>query len=163
MWSLTDGRGSVKDNRDGTFDVSCNWYAWATVAPGVVDEAARVAFSRGHCHAMALALHEATGWAVSAAMFDWDRDDPPIDDLFDVPGHFAVTSPDGRIVDIFGEYDPAHDPAGFGKILWLPSSPERIDELVFEGDYRPLDALDLARSMVPALIAAPDPHTLELS
>ena len=61
------------------------------ITPSVVK-----AFTSGQCHALALALHEHTGWGI-VGLFDVDYDD----DKYGTPNHVAVQSPDG-LVDIKG-------------------------------------------------------------
>jgi hypothetical protein len=61
-----------------------------------VDEAALLAFLGGHCHSLALAIHERTKWPLVA-----------IDQRSDgVRAHVAVRRPDGKIVDIAGAHRP---------------------------------------------------------
>jgi hypothetical protein len=61
------------------------------VEPGVLDERARAAFLHGQCHALALAVHEVTGWPIVGAE----------DESLDIC-HFLVRVPDGRLLDITG-------------------------------------------------------------
>ncbi len=65
-----------------------------TVTPGVIDDEARSAYISGQCHALALALHEATGWQI------WGSEDEEFDIV-----HVAVRDPQGRFHDITGRYD----------------------------------------------------------
>jgi hypothetical protein len=43
---------------------------------GVLDKAASMAFRRGQCHALALAIHELTGWPIKG-LGDYDRPNSP--------------------------------------------------------------------------------------
>lgn len=61
-----------------------------------LDEAALLAFLGGHCHSLALALHERTKWPLVAIRRQ--RDGACI--------HVAARRPDGRIVDIAGAHLP---------------------------------------------------------
>lgn len=65
------------------------------VSPGVLDESSRLAYTQGQCHALALALHEATGWPIIGAE----------DEELDVC-HFFVRTPDGLLLDITGAHEP---------------------------------------------------------
>lgn len=67
------------------------------LTPGVLDDAAREAFTCGQCHAMALALHEHTGWDLAGA--EWEHYDG-----VEYPGHVFVVDPDGNPFDVNG-YD----------------------------------------------------------
>lgn len=62
---------------------------------GKLDPAALLAFLGGHCHSLALALHERTGWPLVA--FDNGRGECV---------HVCVQRPDGQIVDITGAHSP---------------------------------------------------------
>lgn len=74
------------------------------LTPGVLDGYALSAFKRGACGALAIALHDATGWPIVA-----------ITDAHNVHGgragggsamHWAVMRPDGKVVDVDGAHDP---------------------------------------------------------
>lgn len=95
------------------------------VARGVRDDRARLAFREGQCHALALTLHQQTGWDLVAIENDG------------VCEHITVRHPDGHLIDILGGH-----PDG------LPGSEDSvereidqsyIDELVAEGDWSPPD------------------------
>lgn len=62
-----------------------------------LDEAALLAFLGGHCHSLAMALHEQTGWQLVA--IDDARDGTCV--------HIAVRRPDGKIVDLAGAHTVA--------------------------------------------------------
>jgi hypothetical protein len=69
-------------------------YGPQDVTLGVVDGRAREAFTTGQCHALALALHQATGWDLLAAGVAGRAEC--------CPAHWAVRVPDGRVLDIEG-------------------------------------------------------------
>lgn len=52
-------------------------------------------FENGYCHALALAIHEQTGWPI------WSLKCPKGEDE-----HFLVCSPSGYLVDVRGANDP---------------------------------------------------------
>ncbi len=62
---------------------------------GVIDEAATYVFSRGQCHALALAVHQLTGWPIKGV---GDYSDSPLS-----PGHCINYSPTHKVyMDIRG-------------------------------------------------------------
>jgi len=127
-------------------------YGWgfeAALPYGDITPETEVAFTRGHCHALAVALHEATGWPIYEAYYDGHLPDPD-----EAGGHFAVKCPDGRIVDVMGAYTEDEEAfPGWGVATWVPSDIARIQWAVNWDGYRPLeDALDLARSLVPHVL-----------
>lgn len=67
-----------------------------SVTLGLLDEDARYAFTQGQCHALAMAVHEDTGWPIVAWSF-WRYGD--------VPDHYLVKTPDGQLLDIKGTHD----------------------------------------------------------
>jgi hypothetical protein len=74
-----------------------------------LDEAALLAFLGGHCHSLALALHQETDWPLVA-----------IDRRADgVCVHVAVQRDDGRIIDIAGAHTLEHinDAVGGGAVI----------------------------------------------
>lgn len=70
------------------------------ITPGVIDDAARFAFTAGHCHALALAIHEHTGWPMLAMSSKHS--------MRDILQHVVVVMPDGRWLDINGPQNPEH-------------------------------------------------------
>lgn len=68
------------------------------LTPGVLDHAAKHAFSSGQCHALALAIHEHTGWEIVGLRWD----DPYFNGT--IPDHVLVRDPDGHLFDVNG-YD----------------------------------------------------------
>ncbi|HEY5990612.1 MAG TPA: hypothetical protein VIV12_30100 [Streptosporangiaceae bacterium] len=98
-----------------------NW--GAVELTGRLDVNARTAFTEGHCHSLALALHEKTGWPLIGGV-----DRGPEYGSGRVPDHVVVQVPDGRLLDITGLHtvedfeeewgtvqplDPAEVAAGF--------------------------------------------------
>jgi hypothetical protein len=65
-----------------------------TVYPGIIDNEAIGAFTTGQCHALALEIHERTGWEL-CGFFGYYEDD-------DSPGHVGVCTPEGYVVDVQG-------------------------------------------------------------
>lgn len=66
------------------------------VEPGVLDDRAALAFTNGHCHSLALALHRKT----DGEMVSLVKMQEPFD-------HILVRSEDGRLIDIGGARTPA--------------------------------------------------------
>jgi hypothetical protein len=79
-----------------------NVWCWGSKLPvevsdnGEIDDNARRAFTCGQCHALALAIHEQTGWPIAGLVSALDDDTPSM------PGHVVVVTPDGDTVDING-------------------------------------------------------------
>ena len=64
---------------------------------GVIDENARKVFSAGQCHALALAIHELTGWPIKGIGNRYNDDEPQS------PAHCVVWCPPlKKYVDIKG-------------------------------------------------------------
>lgn len=87
------------------------------VEPGVIDEAAITCFTRGQCHALALAIHEQTGWPLIQA--GWDEKSGP--------DHWLVRHPSGKLLDITGLSDESEVCEFWGKV-W-PGSVEDLDHV----------------------------------
>ena len=67
---------------------------------GVIDKAALTAFRCGQCHALALAIHELTGWPIKGLGDPYNEDTP------DSPAHCVVWNPAlRRYIDIGGIVD----------------------------------------------------------
>lgn len=128
-----------------------------TLTPGVLDGAAEGAFMGGACGALALVLHEATGWPLVA-----------LTDAHNVYGdhvgggsclHYGVRRPaDGAFIDVLGAHtdedilsehgDEADDgEAGIG----LTTAADVRDWYV-EAQGEPVP-LEVARTFVPAVLA----------
>jgi len=106
------------------------------------------AYTSGQCHALSLALHEATGWPIVGAE----------DEELDIC-HFFVRTPDGRLVDITGAHDPRraiqleHMTFCPGVEYLTEQAPERVAALGDEPGWRKPD-LETARSFVAPLLRA---------
>jgi hypothetical protein len=85
---------------------------------GELDSASWLVFLGGHCHSLAIALNEHTGWPLVA-----------IDDVSGECVHVAVRSPSNRIVDITGAHTPA----------------QMIDGVTGGGRIRPVSKDDVGR------------------
>lgn len=72
------------------------WSGPTRVTHGVVDEDAEHVFTRGQCHAFALALHHTHGWKLGTVMDNGDG----------IPTHYYAQHPTGAIADIHGLHDP---------------------------------------------------------
>src|SRR4051812_28141995 len=66
------------------------------VRPSVIDDSAIAAYIGGQCHALALALHKATGWPIIACEGEELNDDELTDEEEFEIWHFVVQVPDGR-------------------------------------------------------------------
>lgn len=130
-----------------------HWGNKVECVPGVIDDAAIEAFSYGHCHVLALALHEATGWPLVAIWYD----DAPRED--DIPDHVAVRNPsNGKLVDVSGAYYDSQSPdySGYGAGI---AEVELIDdEVIYDwidwGSYKGItdESRNLAQSIVGLIL-----------
>ncbi len=94
------------------------------LTPGILDGAAEHAFLYGACGALALALHQETGWPIVAITdghnvfsasewMGWRDPDAPVIGPAEAPRagggsalHWCVFRPDGKLVDVDGAHDP---------------------------------------------------------
>lgn len=109
------------------------------VTLGVIDEDSRWAYLNGQCHALAMSIHEATGWPLwMIGHTRYECGDPD---------HWAVATPDGRLLDIAGAQSVEHMVKVWGHC-------QEADRLDWEGCQRccyspaDLDAADLFVSVV---------------
>ena len=114
------------------------------LTPGVIDEAARDVFCRGHCHSLALALADLLHDAELVAVYSDDET---------VADHILVRLPDGRYLDANGVHeDESAVTDEYGWEAWLDEiSGEEIFWLEDTSNYRrsrPEDALPFARSLI---------------
>lgn len=70
------------------------------IRPGLLDAAARRAFTAGQCHALALAVHERTGWPIAAII---EEDEEGLAQIL----HLGVIAPGDRFLDALGVHDPS--------------------------------------------------------
>lgn len=83
-------------------------YEWE-VTPGLItgdcEEVwnVRQLFTAGQCHALALAIHEKTGWPLVAVWYSSMPED--INDYHDCPSHYMVQTPEGELLDITGTFE----------------------------------------------------------
>jgi len=126
-----------------------------SLTPGVLNPAAENAFTRGACGALAIAMHDATGWPIVA-----------ITDHHNVYGdkagggsalHWVVRRPDGMLVDVDGAHDPDelleryHDEADDGTAAIGTSTRADAMEWYQEGSGSAIP-LKLAATFVQAVI-----------
>jgi hypothetical protein len=117
------------------------------VQPGILDDRAALAFTNGHCHSLALALHRATG----GEMVGFTRTQEPFE-------HVLVRSDDGRLIDIGGARTPAEVVAAGGRLRGVNS--EALEQLTCECGWVP-PVPEVASAWVAPLLerlAAGAPH-----
>lgn len=115
-----------------------------TVTPGVIDDRALAAFLQGQCHALALALHEETGWPIR-----WIESDDG------EPNHCFVITPDEHALDIAGRHDLDEMTEAWG--AW-PEDVTAEDLRALprgQGGWRIPD-VEAARAFVPAVLKLND-------
>lgn len=115
--------------------------AWR-VTPGVIDADAVHAFTSGQCHALALALHERTGWPLR-----WLEDDEGD------PLHCFVETPEGKALDIAGVHDRDEMLEGWQGVYDEAASSDQLRALSFGfGGWRVPDT-KAASAFVDAVLA----------
>jgi hypothetical protein len=107
---------------------------------GVIDDDAVRAFTQGQCHALALALHERTGWPIRQLENDEGE-----------PFHLYVETPDGRALDITGAHDRDEFRQAWCAAFDEPSTPEMAHKLPATGVWRAPD-MGAARAFVAPLL-----------
>jgi hypothetical protein len=136
------------------------------IEPGRRDEQAVTAFTNGQCHALAFALHEATGYPLFLLMEPGCNLDPYCRPVFsdDRDGccceiiHVAVMTPDGRWLDISGAHPVVEFVAGWQQQhemhdLWTcPATEQALAWIARSSLWQP-PATDLARTFVAAILA----------
>ena len=113
------------------------------VRPGVFDMEALAAFTGGQCHALALALHERTGWPIVGLY----RDSEDGGELVCPANlsHLLVQRPDGQLMDIEGAGEPAGLIAEPDWECLAPVDVETVRQLHTTGPWRAPE-IELARS-----------------
>lgn len=72
---------------------------------GVIDDRAKVAFTQGQCHALALAIREYTNWPlVALCKIGLEQGIPRYERQ--EPTHILCRDPKGKYIDIYGFNDP---------------------------------------------------------
>ena len=143
-----------------------------SLRPGILDGSAERAFTAGACAALAIALHDATGWAlvkVTDSHNVWVGDDHTMEGL-DADArsrigsagggsalHWMVVRPDGALIDVDGAHSAAdvideHDgEADDGEsALGQASRRDAVEE--YEGQGEPI-SIRLAATFVTAVLA----------
>lgn len=125
------------------------------LTPGTLDGAALHAFKHGACGALAIALHDATGWPVASV-----TDSHNVMDGRAMGGsalHWTVLRPDGMLVDVDGAHEPADlveeysGDADDGEAAWGVSSRADVEEWYVECQGEPIP-VRLAATFVDAVL-----------
>lgn len=131
-------------------DVSCHSGNFI-VKEGVIDGAARTVFTTGQCHALALALHERTGWPIRVLAYG--RKGAAVTS----GNHLVVVDPDGNAVDIEGRRPLAEAKRQWGLGRAIPVSPGYVQKMA-DGSFGVDGWCDLdmnaARMMVDTVLEA---------
>lgn len=104
---------------------------------GRIDHKAEHAFTRGQCHALALALHRLTGWELYG-LYDSDYDF----ECGETPAHVVVRMPNGDYLDIEGNNALEN---------WRESWPNSVPYAVTEAQVLDFENIDYC---APAIDAA---------
>lgn len=101
---------------------------WKLTA-GLLDETAEYAFTHGQCHAMAIALHELTGYEIiGLGGSPW----------LDGPGHFMVRAEFGYCLDVEGLHTDVKAIQRYGRITDYDNGVEYAWQLARDGEFYPL-------------------------
>lgn len=131
------------------------------LTPGVLDGAARHAFTMGACAALALALHKRTGWPL-VAITDHHNASRPEGGGLPQAGwgsslHYGVLHPSGKFVDVDGAQDVeeatrAYDgDADDGRAAWGITSEAIVREWYVNCQGEPVP-VRVAESFVDAVL-----------
>jgi hypothetical protein len=114
---------------------------------GVLDDRAALAFTNGHCHSLALALHREAG----GEMVGFKTTETPFD-------HILVRSHHGQLIDIGGSRAPAEVIASGGDLVEISTG--TLERLVTEYGWVPPDPEIALAWVAPLLerVAADEPH-----
>ncbi len=127
------------------------------LTPGVIDEFAKRAFKFGGCGALALAIHEATGWPLVAI-----TDAHNVEDGKALGGsalHYSVRRPDGLLIDIDGAFSDEQmiwaygGDADDGEAAVGDTTIADINEWYVECQGAPIP-ISLAKTFVSAVLAS---------
>ena len=126
------------------------------LTPGVLDSYARHAFKYGACGALAIAMHDVTGWPIVAITDHYNV----FEDGRAGGGsalHWTVRRPDGKLIDIDGVHDDAdlvseyNAEADDGRAAAGLSTREDVFEWYVEAQGEPIP-ISLAKTFVEAVI-----------
>ena len=149
------------------------------LTPGKLDGWAENAFMAGACAALAVAIHDATGWSLvkvtdshnvsrrmpGGSWLDMEGQPEEVRAVVGSAGggsalHWMTMRPDGRLVDVDGSHSPADALADYGGeadegegALGTASREDAVDEYV-EGQGEPI-SIRLAATFVKAVLAKP--------
>lgn len=110
------------------------------VIPGAWDDTARFAFSAGHCHSFAMALHDRTGWPILAMSGKYSG--------YTNLQHMVVVMPDGKWLDARGIQEPDRE----NHIHFQPMTLQEIQSMKdLKGWKKP--QMEVAQEFVDAFLA----------
>lgn len=132
-------------------------YAWmpdsggevSAVRMDVIDDETVEIYRRGQCLALAIETHRATGWPIVG----WLQRDMGDIEEYDLPIHFWVRSPDGRLLDVGGYTDEDIAKEEFGPDDRLVEYPEPVKPWNDSYGYLAEQDFATAQHFVPAVIA----------
>ena len=134
------------------------------LTPGVLDGAARHTFKYGACGALAIALHQATGWPIVAITDHHNVENGQVGGGSAL--HWAVRRPDGRLIDIDGPHNEEdlvneyHGEADDGQAAAGQSSLEDVTEWYIECQGEPVP-VSLAATFVDSVLSQDADPTLD--
>jgi hypothetical protein len=134
------------------------------LTPGVIDGAAKHAFSRGACASLAYAIHETTGWPIIGITDSHNAHDGVLGGGSSL--HWGVQHPSGQFLyidglrgldDVVESYNADAD-ADDQEAAWGRGSKADIEEWYIEAQGEPISIL-LARTFVTPLLDGLTPPT----
>ena len=131
---------SKERTKSGRLVFGADGICWR-LRPGVFDDDAQEACLWGQCHALALALHESSGWPLVAVYED--------DDII----HVAVKIPDGRLLDAGGYHNAYEIAEYYDRTLDDISevTQAEVEALADSNDWRRPET-ELASTWIPCLL-----------
>lgn len=126
------------------------------ITPGALDARAEAALLRGGCMALAIALHDETGWPIVVATEAYNVHDGRAGG--GSAAHWLVQHPSGLLVDVLGLHDPEdvlleYDEGGEDEDAIVLAYSTRADALEWYEDTEAQKLhLDVVRSFVPPLL-----------
>ena len=121
------------------------------VTPGLLDEAAKEAYLRGQCAALAVALSEQLEGRIIAIGYDDSQEDRQQWEQKPIWGHLGLLLPDGSVLDVEGS-SPDLDTWMERHRFWEAQEVSAQQAMTLEAF--PSQDLETARSMAAAIISA---------
>lgn len=128
-------------------------YRQALVHPGVLDYYSDYAYSNGQCHALALAVHEETGWPIVTAMMAKPKNRALLT-IAELWNHSLIRTPKRLLLDIRGENDKTYVLERSGYLITLKPEVTKklLTEIIPTTDNGAIPNIEVARSFVDPVL-----------